>query len=296
MSLPSLSKPQPRKRDAGELQNTQLRFFDAQWKFWNTRIGDTQDAISMAQNDYSNIFLHSTPPSLTGAVFVQIFVTLTVAAVPQFAPALLIFRALHNEKETFEKIVGALADVTKDAREKLNETGEANEELKKKIAANQVAVDFFRDLYLKLNRLRNYVTNTWDAITSYITLSNEPSTTVTAKAHKAWMAAGLLTGPGNIDAEQLSLLFLYDIMKGYTKQNVSLASPPGVVRGGFSHLSKNSATGLMKDGEDINFEGLDPDQRKAMYARFSKIRWTDPRRQPILNWKDLLKYWDFSED
>jgi hypothetical protein len=294
--MPPPSQPQRRKRDVGELQNTQLRFFEAQSKFWQDTINSAQSAINMAQNDYHNIFAHSTPPSLAEAVFVKVFITLTVAAVPQFAPAVLLFRALNHEKETFEKIAEALADMGKDGREQLNETREQIDAGKKQIAANEVAVVFFRELYMKLTRLSHYVANTWDAVTSYITLSEEPFLTVTAKAHKIWMAAGLLTGPGNIDAQQLSLLFLYDIMRAYTKQNVSLVNPPGVIRGGFSHLSRDSAMGLMKEGKDIEFEGLDPAQRQAMYDRFKVIRWSDPTRPRIWDWKDLLKHWDFSED
>src|SRR5580692_5874087 len=98
--MPPPSQPQRRKRDVGELQNTQLRFFEAQSKFWQDTINSAQSAINMAQNDYHNIFAHSTPPSLAEAVFVKVFITLTVAAVPQFAPAVLLFRALNHEKET----------------------------------------------------------------------------------------------------------------------------------------------------------------------------------------------------
>jgi hypothetical protein len=289
-----------RKRDRGELENTQLRFFEAQYKFWNNTIIHTQNAINMAQNDYRDIFVRSTPPSLTKDVFVKGFITLTVAAFPEFAPAIFLIRS--HEKEIFEKLAGAFADVTKDAREQLNETSDANDELQKKVAATHIEVLFFRDLYIKLGNLSNYVTNSWDMITKYITESDDPLATVTAKAHKTWMAAGLLTGPVRINQEQLSLLFLYDIMRAHTKQNVSLVNPPGIVTGGFSHLSRESAIGLMKDGKDIDFEGLDAAKRQAMYDRFADIRWKDSSRPPILDpkhggngWKDLLKYWEFSE-
>lgn len=77
MSLYNPSEPKTRKRDAGELQNTQIAFFDNQFDFWNANIGDTQDAIAMAHTDYTKIFENKTLPSLKGAVFLQLFVTLT---------------------------------------------------------------------------------------------------------------------------------------------------------------------------------------------------------------------------
>jgi hypothetical protein len=94
---------------------------------------------------------------------------------------------------------------------------------------------------------------------------------VTANAHKMWMAAGLLTGLANVDVQQLSFFFLYDSMRAYTKQNVSLVSPPGLIRPALSHNSRDSAMGLMKEGVDIEFEGLDPAQRRSMYDKFKLI-------------------------
>src|SRR5580704_17726443 len=296
------SRPQPRKRDKGELQNTQDQFYNTQLSLWQDRINSSQSAINMAHNHYNNIFLNSTPPSLTKAVFVKVLITLTVAAVPEFGPAILLFRALNNEKENFAKMAGALADTLKDGREQLNATQNQIDDGKKQLAQDNVSVEFFGDLYMKLCRLSNYVTNFKAALTSYMDLTDDSFVTATAKAHKMWMAAGLLTGPGTVKADQLSLLFLYDIMRAYTKLNVSLVSPPGVITPGSSHNSRDSAMALMKQGVDIEFEGLDPAQRKAMYLKFKGITWIDPTRPRILappdgnGWKDLLKYWEFKED
>jgi hypothetical protein len=124
--------------------------------------------------------------------------------------------------------------------------------------------------------------------------------------------------------KQIALILLYDMLRAYCKNNVSLYQPlpmdhkfpistgraramaaaeraglsqPRYEKGYLVHVSPRE----MHDAEKkaltlVEFEGLDPAQRKKMYEYVGQIKTFDPSRPIFKDWVELIKAWDFASD
>jgi hypothetical protein len=272
-------------------------FIYGQLDLWRDKILLIQNALDWADKAYGHIMVQKTAPSLGMAIFETVFMTAMFAVLPEFACLGAIAEKLKWKAESLEKIrkaVDIASDAAKDARETIVQSGENQEASEDTTATRDYAVAFFQNMYVNLANLHHTVTIAKIHLLRYLDTSPAPMKTKVLKVQGAWLNAGLGISEKGFDVTQLALFFLYDMMRGYVKQSVSLkAGGTGAMA---MTIDIDKATALKAMNEDITniqFEGLDSARRELMYEYFKKIRWIDPRRPRILGWKDLLKYWEF---
>lgn len=83
------------------------------------------------------------------------------------------------------------------------------------------------------------------------------------------------------DYDVISDIILYDMLRLYTKNYFKV---------------KETAKGQKIDSlptywPNDDIDGLDEAQRKLIYDKFGTVRWRDPSRPPVRDYKDLLRHW-----
>jgi hypothetical protein len=301
-----LGMPHPPAQTVDQAHSETVDFISGQLDLWRDKITLMQNALDWADKAYGDIMQHKTVPSLGIAVFETVFMTGMFALLPQFACLGAIAEKLKWKAESLEKIEKAVEfarDAAKDARETVVQAGENQETSEDMIATRDYAVAFFQNMYANLANISHSVTIAKIHLLRYLDRSPAPMRTKVLKVQGAWLQAGLGISEKSFDVRQLALFFLYDMMRGYTRQSVRLkAGGTDSMLDGAMEINKAAALRAMNDGmTNIQFEGLDSARRESMYGYFFHIQWVDPKRPRILappngnGWKDLLKYWEFSE-
>src|SRR5262249_22397927 len=112
---------------------------------------------------------------------------------------------------------------------------EATESANDKEAANSLAIKYFGQLYRRVNAQKNAVTNAINDLSEWLDKADpmELPTRIPMVRTK-WALSGYDRtdkARADLDASQLSLVFLYDIMRQYVKANVELKAvvmPPEI--------------------------------------------------------------------
>jgi hypothetical protein len=257
----------------------------------------------MAHRAYKDILEQKTPPSLFGAILEGVLVTLISAAVPGLAGVKAIATMMKKSKEGVEEVVKVVVEVTKVTREVVKKDIETGESAKDVHTASSYAIAFFQQMYMGMSNTLNAVTMAYTRLLDYLNSQTDPMPVRLTNVQSAWKKANLEIEARPFDAQQLSLLYLYDLMKGYAEQSVSLQVYMPI--DGYKTISNEKALELVDKGLDIEFEGLDSARRAKMYDYFSEIDWWvmgDPKRPKIVQtdkkdaWKTLIKQWKFKKE
>lgn len=272
------AKPVPLTKS--DVKNAVETYLNNQLKLWTGLIETSQDAIHEADMKYQMIMQHDDTKDVMGVLLEVLVLGVATAVAPELLGASFVFKQLLREAELRKKAVDAIVDLTKESYKEVKKSVEDDESHEDKLNALKVSVSFFDQLYGRLGRFRNRAININVLLTNYIAggiSSNDPK--LEPKLDDVlgtWYDAGLqIEQKISINTEQLSLIYLYDLMRSYCRQNVKLIAKPGVVSSSWE------------------LEGLNPKRRQAMYDAFEKIAWTDPRRPPIRKWDDLMNNWSF---
>jgi hypothetical protein len=300
-----LGMPHEPAQTADQAYRETVDFLSGQLDLWRDKITLMQNAIDWADKAYGDIMVQKTAPSLGMAIFETVFMTGMFALLPPFTCLEAIAEKLKWKAESLKKIEKAVEfarDAAKDSRETIVQAGENEETSEDTIATRDYAVAFFQGMYANLANISHNVTIAKIHLIRYLDRSPAPMRAKALKVQGAWLQAGLGISEKRFDVQQLALFFLYDMMRGYTKQSVSLKAGGTGSMAMTIDIDKAAALRAMnEDMTNIQFEGLDSARRQKMYDYFSHIRWIDPKRPRILappsgnGWKDLLKYWEFRD-
>jgi hypothetical protein len=301
---------------------------------WQTNLNLWLLAVLFAQERFQKIMDAHPPPNLLGQLVGTALTALIFVVLPEMGPLAAIASKLSKEKEVAHLVAVSVSEVTKGSVEQFKKKAETDEEGSRKVPVEQISVKFFSKLYRSIGVQLATVTNTKNALVNQLK-GTDPTVLMTQipLVLAAWAKAGFETNgaPAGSDHEQLGLIFLYDIMKDYTKKAVelripwvspaddlrrSLDSPDSDVSKKFANALGASVSGrydvpiskkefLLRRKEnpdfDVEFEGLDSAKREKMYEYFAEIKWSIEGRPRILapprgrGWLDLIQHWDFKE-
>lgn len=271
--------PAPVKLTNSDVKAAVKGWIDNQLKIWMARVSSTQDAINQANMMYQEVMKQKIIPPIAEALFEKLVVGFAVLTLPEFFGAALVFKQIEEEDELRKKAAEAIADLTKEAAEEITKSLRDTKSAEDVNNAGSIGVRFFQDLYVRVGAMRDMATFTNVKLTHYIDVSiSSADPKLKQKLDEAlgvWYDAGLQTDEksGRIDARQLALLFLYDLMRLYCSQCVRLE-----VEG---HIFSQS----------WELTGLDPARCETMCNYFKNITWKDPTRPSITNRDDLLNNW-----
>jgi hypothetical protein len=294
-----------KKADTHEYLHRQHDTWDADFTAYLT-------AILMAERDFHDIMEQKTPPSLLAQIIGSVLTVIIFTVAPELLPFKQVAEKLKKNEEHIKLLAKAVTDLTKESVEVFKKRAEASESGDDKEAANSLAIKFFGQLYRMVNEQKNAMTNAVNDLGAWLDKADTMELPVRIPMVMTQFAASGYdrkdTTRANIDASQLALCFLYDIMRQYVKSVVVLRAvvlPPDSSNlttslvGRFDvPIGKSEFKRRRADNPDfdVEFEGLDSARRKRMYEKFAEIRWVDPKCPRISTWLELIDRWEFKEE
>jgi hypothetical protein len=278
-----------------------------QHAMWQRACDDTFRACFLTDQMYTEVMSALPKPSVLEDV-VKGLINGLVGVQPELAIFTNVLKlGMPGEKEVREKRLKAVEgaeEFIKAAFEKAEEGGKTASEKREQIEQHEsqlkAKLDFFEDQMEGCSETSSWVTECWNAYqTALDRLPVEQAVTATNGMYRAWRNALGESRPylrGQV--KQLSLLFLYDLLRAFCKQSVTLYVP-GLkpLYGDRMHmpLSKPEAMQLIANGDDdIEFDGLDSAKREVMYEFFKQIERLGAKRPEIAEDKDLILNWEFA--
>jgi len=292
-------------------------FLHRQHDLWDADLTAYLTAILMAQQDFHDIMEQKTPPSLLASLIGSALTVLIFAVAPELLPFKKVAEKLEKSEESLKLLTKAVTDLTKESVEVFKKKAETTESNNDREAGNSLAIRYFGNLFKHVNEQKNGVANAINSLSQWL---DEP-----ADAIQLGMRIPMIKDkwnrstysrpdgtPANTDASQLSLVFLYDIMRQYCKNTVELKAPILMTDPKELNFLSTPSDAMKFDAKiskaefqrrraadpsfDVEFEGLDSARRKRMYEKFAQIRWQDPKCPPIRNWLELIDKWEFKEE
>src|SRR5262249_24565887 len=154
------------------------------------------------------------------------FQGLICVAIPGLGPIKEIAKQLAKHAEVLEKSADALVELTKGAIENVKKQSEFTEAQDDKARANSLSIKFFAEQYTKVSQQANAVPKMHNSLSKYLTSGETAELAIKVPAARtAWTKSGWERPDDDdeeIQADQLALLFLYDIMRQYCKSCVTL--------------------------------------------------------------------------
>ncbi len=273
-------------------------WLDNQHARWQRVCGDTFRACFLTDQNYTKVMSALPKPSVLEAV-VKGLITGLAGVQPEFAVfAVVLQLGMPGEKEVRERrleTVNGVKELFKEAFEKGKEAFEKGEQIERHESQLDAKLKFFQDQMEACSETSSWITECYTAF-KYILgrASVENAVPVTNGVRMAWkISVGEARPYHHGQVTQLSLLFLYDLLRAYCKQSVKLYGDWGMMK---MPLSRAKAMQMVADGDGsiIEFDGLDPAKRKVMYELFEDIERLGPKRPKISNYKDLILNWEFA--
>jgi hypothetical protein len=310
--LPKLvASPQSR---LARIENTQkglsdkinvLKDLDQQHNAWLDHFSAYQTALWHAEQNFGVIMGSKTPDSLLAAIMISVLTTLVFVVAPEIGPIKGIAEKLAKSDAVVKTIASAICESGKTTLEQFQKHTENANVGDEKLVGQKMTLKYFGKLHDMLSHFTHVVTAAHKVLSDRLDTGDPSELAVIIPAVRAgWAQAGLeLKDTSEIDANQLGLLLLYEVMRQYTKDNVSLViewvkagDTVGPAPGTAGSLEDNAkyALDLMaakpksnvpitkaefkrrrrENPEfDVEFVGLDSARRAAMYDCFSGIRW-----------------------
>lgn len=273
-------------------------WLDHQHARWQRVCGDAFRACFLTDQNYNKVMSALPKPSILEAV-VKGLITGLAAIQPEFAMfAVVLQLGMPGEKEVREKRLETLAgmkELFKEAFEKGKEAFEKGEQMERHESQLDAKLKFFQDQMESCSETSSWITECYAASKYVLARATvENAVPVTVGVRKGWtIAVGEARPYHHGDDTQLSLLFLYDLLRAYCKQSVKVCADFGVIK---TPLSRAKAIQMVNDddGAVIQFDGLDAAKRKVMYELFERIQKLGPKRPEITNYKDLILNWEFA--
>lgn len=288
-------------------------WLDDEAESWHDGIDDTRSALMLADHYYTDVLEAQEKPSLLKAVISGLITGLAVVN-PEFAMIASVLQlGVSGEKEKEEKLKFSL-ELFQKAYEKYSEAKEQGEKIEKAERRRKANIGYLQDKLDECSETSHWVTRMHYTFKS--ALIDNPDVAF-PQIQQAWnTAVGLskckVYHKGMDD--QWARIFLYDMMQRYCKDYVHLkhfgpSGSPESFRASFNafgapivhNISTRDAQRLVAsgDGDDIEFEGLEPEKRKVMYEYFKDIdaRYLGSRaeiRDDGNGWKDLINNWQFA--
>ena len=280
-------------------------WLDEEAESWHDGIDDTKSALQLADHYYTDVFEAQEKPSLLKAVLAGVITALAVVN-PEFAMIGAVLQlGVSGDIEKEEKLRFNM-EIFQKAYEKYSEAKEQGEKIEKAERRRKANIAFLQETLDKCSVTAHWVTRVHRIFKN--TVIDDPNIPF-PQLQRAW---GDVVGFSKCKVyqdgmdDQWARIFLYDMMQRYCKDSVHLQYFDVGKGFGFSTpqmrtISTRDAQRLIAsgDGDRIQFDGLEPEKRKAMYEYFDGI---EPRflgtrakiRSDGQGWKDLINNWDFA--
>jgi hypothetical protein len=273
---------------------------------WQSACADTLRACFLTDQMYTLVITAMAKPSILDAVFTSLVSSL-IFINPEFSMFQLVLESKMpgKDKEIREKrikTVGIAKEFLTEAFDKAKEAFEKGEdmEVERHESHLEARLKFFQDLMEGCAETSEWITECYSAFKYVLRrVPADQAVAVTNGLYVAWKTAvGEARRYHSEQVKQLSLLFLYDLLRAYCSQNVKVCMKGLRTFGGdcmLTPVSKAKAIDIVADDDDlIDFDGLDEAKRKVMYEFFADITKLGPNRARIAEDKDLVLDWDFA--
>jgi hypothetical protein len=273
---------------------------------WQNTVNDARTALFLASQLYDEVMAAQVKPSVFDAVFKTLLAGLAV-----LNPELGMFAAIlqlgsegekADRQERAKRIMGGV-DLFKEAIKEGMEAQEAGEKIERHETTLKAKSKVIQEKIEEFSETSEFLTTAYQACKNHVDKLAKDATgpisdTALQNVERAWYA--LVGGQARhyqhgMDTE-LAHMILYEMMREYCKQNVRLQLQVGAFK---IPISKTKAQQMIAsgDGSTIEFEGLDPAKREAMYDKFEDV--PDSKKQPKITkdaggWKALINNWDFA--
>lgn len=275
---------------------------------WQRACDDLFRACFLTDQMYNTVMAALPSPSVLEAV-VNNLVTTIMFVNPEFSMLGKVMETSigsmkdksKEQKERLLKIAKGAQELISEAFEKGKEEYEKGEPVERHKSQLKAALPFFQDQMDACSATSSWITDCWTAYNRALDrVPVEQAIAVTNAMYVAW-TSGMTEAkhylPGQV--VQLSYLFLYDLLRGYCRENVKITVKTLRTIGGDTlkiPISRAKALQLAAndDIELVDFDELDSAKREVMYDFFKKIERLG-RRPEIADDKDLLTNWVFAD-
>lgn len=270
-----------------------------QHAMWQRACNDTRLACFLTDVMYNKVTAALPKPSVLDAVLTSLATGLVIAN-PELSMLSVVLEVnmpgKKEEKRRRLKTAGAVGELLVEALEKGKEAVEKGEEEERDRHESMVDAEskFFQDQMDKCSESSSWITECFVAFKRVLDrVTPEQAVPETNGLYTAWR---IVVGEGRPyrqgQDKQLSLLFLYDLLRAYCEESVCVKLKT-------LHLtvpiSKAKAMQIVADDDElIELDGLDSAKQEVMLKNFADIERLGPKRPKITNLRDLINKWDFA--
>jgi hypothetical protein len=276
-----------------------------QQAMWQRACDDTFRACFLTDGMYNKVTAALPKPSVLDAVVNSLATGLAIAN-PELSMLSVVLEVnmpgKKEEKERRLKTAGAVKELLVEAFEKGKEAVEKGEEEERDRHESMLDAEskFFQDQMDKCSESSSWITECFAAFNRVLDrVAPAQAVAVTNGLYTAWR---IVVGEARLyhqgQVKQLSLLFLYDLLRAYCEESVhvkikTLRSLSGAYL--TVPISKAKAMQIVADDDElIELDGLDSAKQEVMFKLFEQIERLGPKRPKITNLQDLINKWDFA--
>jgi hypothetical protein len=287
-------------------------WLENEYHLWQNAVANTRSALYLADKYYNEVLSAKPIPSIFEAVLGGIIKGFALVN-PEFAMLAAVLQlgvtGTKEQRKKRQETVDGFKEIFSEAYEKGREAFEKREEAESHDSQLEAETDFVNDEMDECSKTAEWITDMLFAFQTRLDQSPVGSGTEYTRMQQDWclLVGGPATHYKKGTNEQLALIFLYDMLRKYCAQSVRLVVPglhgyqplPPNVRRELVGLELIKSLGRGKGDPDawvksIQFTGLEPEKRTAMYKKFSHIERLDSSRPKIEDYIDLADGWEFA--
>jgi hypothetical protein len=280
-------------------------WLEGQHAMWQRACDDTFRACFLTDQMYNSVMAALPSPSVLDAVLSSLAYGLAIVN-PELSMLSVVLEVnmpgKKEQKERRLKTAGPIKELLVAGFEKGKEAVEKGEEEERDRHESMLdaKIKFFQDQMDACSESSSWITECFLAFKRVLgPVPAEQAVAVTNGLYAGWR---IVVGDGRPyhhgQVKQLSLLFLYDLLRAYCEENVhvKIKTLRSLTGGYFTvAISKAKAMQIVADDDElIELDGLDSAKQAVMFKLFEDIERLGPKRPKITNLQDLINNWDFA--